>query len=132
MFTGIAHVAYNATDMQRALDFYCKGLGFTHAFSIEDDEGKPWIEYLKVADGQFVELFYSNPEKTAAGDRYNHLCLKTDDIEAVAQTLKERGIAILTGPSQGKDHNWQLWVADPDGNRVEIMMIDPTSPQANS
>lgn len=30
------------------------------------------------------------------------------------------------------DKNWQAWIHDPDGNKVELMMIDPESPQAKA
>ena len=30
------------------------------------------------------------------------------------------------------DKNWQAWIHDPDGNKVELMMIDPDSPQAKA
>ena len=48
--TGIAHAAYNVSDMKASLDFYVVKLGMKHAFSIPRDDGTPWIEYIKVAD----------------------------------------------------------------------------------
>jgi catechol 2,3-dioxygenase-like lactoylglutathione lyase family enzyme len=48
MIKGIAHVAYTVSDMEKALHFYCNQLGFQKAFEIRDDEGKPWINYIKV------------------------------------------------------------------------------------
>ena len=48
--TGIAHAAYNVSDMKASLDFYVAKLGMKHAFSIPRDDGTPWIEYIKLAD----------------------------------------------------------------------------------
>ena len=57
---GIAHAAYNVSDMKASLEFYAGKLGMKHAFSIPRDDGAPWIEYIKVAEGEFIELFYSD------------------------------------------------------------------------
>lgn len=75
---GIAHAAFNVTDMQKSLDYYCGVLGFTDAFEMERD-GKPWIRYLRIAQGQFLELFYNRKDDTV-GTAYNHLCLRVDDV----------------------------------------------------
>ncbi len=127
MILGIAHAAYNVTDMEKAMDFYCGVLGFTRAFSMKNEAGEPWIEYLKVGNGQFVELFYKKPEDR--GDTYSHLCLEVDDIQAMADHLVAMGAPLDVAPKQGRDRNWQCWTHDPDGNRVELMALAPDSPQ---
>nr|WP_308737680.1 VOC family protein [Paenibacillus sp. AR247] len=66
MIRGIGHLAFDVADMNKSIDFYCGILGFKKAFSIEDDHGNPWIEYIKVREGQFIELFYgaeNNPKR---------------------------------------------------------------------
>ena len=127
----IAHTAYFVKDMKASLDFYCNKLGMELAFSIPDDNGKPWIEYLKVADGQFVELFYADGETENKGS-YSHLCLQVDDCKAAVADFIAAGVTMDSMPCQGKDFNWQAWVKDPDGNRIEIMQIVPESPQAKA
>lgn len=126
----IGHTAMFVTDMKKALDFYVNGLGFTHAFSL-DQNGKPWIEYLKICDGQFLELFYLEKERVG-GNAYHHLCLCVPDCEAAVKELEARGVKIRTYPRQGTDTNIQAWIDDPDGNAIEIMEIRPTSPQAKA
>lgn len=133
MITGIAHAAYRVKDMERALAFYCDVLGMERAFSLADDAGQPWIEYLKAAPGQFIELFYAAPDQScafSAQDSYAHLCLQVDDIQAIARQITQAGGPLTSAPSQGKDHNWQCWTVDPDGNPIELMQISPESPQA--
>jgi catechol 2,3-dioxygenase-like lactoylglutathione lyase family enzyme len=126
----IAHTAYHVADMAKSLDFYCNKLGLTHAFSIEDNDGNPWIEYLKVCDGQFIELFYG--AKGQAPTSYAHLCLQVEDIHETANKLKANGVTLDVEPVQGKDLNWQCWATDPDGNHIEFMQISPDSPQAKA
>lgn len=132
MIKGIAHAAYTVSDMDKAMAFYVDGLGLKKAFSLADDQGRPWIEYLKVCDGQFIELFYAGEDFCARNGSYSHLCLEVDDCATTAAELEGRGVKIVVPPQQGKDRNWQCWVADPDGNRIEIMQIDPSAPQANA
>ena len=130
-FTGIAHSAYNVADMKASLDFYVNKLGMKHAFSIASDDGKPWIEYLKLADGQFIELFYSEGGFASSGS-YSHLCLQVPDCMEAGKELEAAGVKLDVQPQKGKDGNYQLWIHDPDGNRIEIMQISPDSPQARS
>ena len=130
---GIAHTAYNTAQMDNMLDFYCNKLGFKHAFTLKDDNGNPWIQYIKLADNSFIELFYATPEQIKNGDnRYHHLCIRVNDIYATADYLKSKDIKITSGPSVGKDKNSQCWCADPDGNKIEFMCVSPESPQANA
>lgn len=126
----IGHAAYAVTDMEAALDFYVTRLGLTHAFSLQR-EGKPWIEYLKVCDGQFLELFYLDKPREA-GNAYKHLCLVVDDCEQAVAEIAQKGIKIRTPPKRGAALNIQAWIDDPDGNPIEIMEISPDSPHAKS
>ena len=99
-------------------------------FEIRDDDDNPWIEYIKVSDGQFIELFYNRKDKENKGS-YSHLCLEVNDINEIADYLKSKGVTIDHGPSCGKDGNYQCWAKDPDGNRIEFMQIMPNSLQKN-
>ena len=132
MIKGIAHNALKVADMEKSLHFYCDILGLKKAFETNNDKGEPWIVYLKVADGAFIELFYGGtpyPEGKYAGDLigYHHFCLETDDIFALAQRLQGFGIIDKAEPGLGRDTNHNLWIHDPDGNAVEIVQYSPTS-----
>ena len=136
MITGLGHVAFRVTDLDRAVDFYCSKLGFREAFRL-DREGQPSpaIVYLQVAEGQFLELFPRGegqvaPRSQAAG--YNHYCLVVDDLESTLRDLKSKGVAIEGEPRQGMAGNWQCWISDPDGNAIELMQIMPASRHAEA
>jgi len=127
---GIGHAAYNTAQMDKILDFYCNKLEFKHAFSISGDGGEPWIEFIKLADGSFLEFFYATPDRIAKNDDkwFTHTCIAVSDMDAVVEFLKSKGVEITIGPRLGKDGNPQCWVADPDGNPIEFMQIMPDSP----
>ena len=134
MITGLGHLAFRITNLERSLDFYCNKLGLREAFRLErEGEPSPWIVYLQVAPNQFIELFpgATGDVPSRLGVGYNHFCLVVDDMQATLHELAERGLPITGQPLQGIDQNWQYWINDPDGNAVELMQIMPESPQAN-
>jgi lactoylglutathione lyase len=133
MITGLGHVAIRISDLDAALAFYRDGLGFREAFRLDRDD-EPWIVYLQVAPERFVELFPGGEPNSRAGNEvgYVHLCLTVDEIWATVEELSTRGVVFDGEPSMGLDGNWQVWTADPDGNRIELMQIMPDSLQAGA
>ena len=130
MIKRIGHLAFVVQNMERSLAYYSGVLGFKKAFELRKKDNEPWIVYIKVGAGQFIELFYGGTEKPLKGNiGYNHVCLEVDDIQAVATHLRAQGVPLDHGPSQGLDLNWQCWSHDPDGNRIEFMQMNPESPQ---
>lgn len=125
----IAHLAYLVNDMDKTLGFYTEILGFRHAFSIPNDAGEKWIEYLMTPDGRFIELFHPEGRPVERDSGYLHLCLEVDDCAAAVAELEAKGVSIRIYPNQGKDGNWQAWIRDPDGRDIELMQLSPDSPQ---
>ena len=132
MIKSIAHLAFHVNDMEASLKFYA-AFGIKKVFSISDKNGAPWIEYLKVADGQFIELFYAKEPLEALpmwkNKYYAHMCLSVDDIHATAKAIADAGYELAMPPKKGSDNNWQCWTHDPDGNAIEFMQIMPDSLQ---
>ena len=123
--SSIGHVAIRVKEIDRSLNFYVGKLGFSEMFRLEQN-GRLWIVYLRVTDEQYVELF---PD--AVGDRappedtvgLNHLCLTVDDIDRVVAAIEEQGIPLFRPKKLAIDGNWQAWIQDPDGNRIELMQM---------
>ncbi|MGM7683453.1 VOC family protein [Cytobacillus sp. Hm23] len=132
MIKGIGHTAYTVKNMEKSLHFYCDILGFQKLFELKNSDDEPWIVYLKIREGQFIELFYGG-KKTNEVDGstigYAHLCLEVTDIHEIANHLKKNGLKLDVEPLQGLDLNYQCWVKDPDGNAIEFMQMNPDSPQ---
>lgn len=123
MVKGIAHLAFQVSDMDKAVQFYETAFGFKKKFTLDDEQGQPWIVYLQVSKDQFIELFYAHepliqkPQVTA----YQHLCLEVKNIQKVAEELLQKGIELTNPVILGLDNNYQCWVQDPDGNPIELM-----------
>lgn len=132
MITGIGHVAFVISDLERSLNFYCGKLGLRRAFHL-DREGtpSPWIVYLQIAPGHFLELFPGGTGENGTRPLgYNHFCLLVDDLAATLKELEARGLSVTAEPVRGLDNNWQYWLKDPDGNLIELMQIVADSPHA--
>lgn len=133
MVTGIAHAAFNVKDMDKTVAFYENSLGFKKAFDIARPEtGEPWIVYVYAGGGQFIEFFYGATVDNPYRDEkigFFHICVAVDDIHAIWDRIVETGAPQDDAPKQGADHNWQCWTHDPDGIKIELMQLDPESPQ---
>ncbi len=123
---GIGHVALKVADIGRSLEFYRDTLGFAEMMRLNRDDGELWLVYLRITDTQFLELFPGGegdrapgPERTAV----NHFCLECADLHATADALRAAGVTLTVEPKMGGDNNWQCWIADPDGNRIEFMQM---------
>lgn len=147
-FNALAHLAFKVADMEKSLDFYCNKLGLRRVFDItfgeflqsldfeipalKGREDEVWLTYIEFAPKQFVELFSSVPgmERSVADDDhigYLHFAIEVEDIHATQAELEAAGVEIVTPAKLGVEGTWQMWVADPDGNRFEFMQYTPDS-----
>ncbi|MGR3661636.1 MAG: VOC family protein [Paracoccaceae bacterium] len=128
IFPNIAHVALQVRDLQTSIDFYEK-LGFPEFLRLNNDDGEPWIVYMRVTDDFYFELF-PGPDtglvkKGQTG--VHHLSLQAADIMETVAHLESVGIP-LEAPlkdKRGVDGNRGCWIVDPDGNRIELMEMAP-------
>jgi len=125
--SGLAHVCFVVSDLERALHFYCDLLGLTPAFAFERD-GRKIGQYLHVGGRNFIELFQGDLAEPAERQSFRHLCLEVADVAAAAAALQARGVAV-SEPTLGSDNAYQAWITDPDGNRIELHGYTPESKQ---
>ena len=143
-----SHIGLCVADIDRSLRFYCEGLGFERAESYDLDD--TLLEGLDRAlevpgpvrlrsqmitlDNLKVELLhFSTPpaEGQPAARRnqlgFTHCSFLVDDVDAVADRLVALGGTILpaTRTVLGVD---VVFLADPDGTRVELMGRAPERP----
>ncbi len=133
--TGIGHAALKVSDLDRSLAFYQDKLGFPEMFRLHNDDGTPWLVYLRITDSQYLEIFPDAdtdraPGRTANG--INHICLTVDDLETTVATLGSRNVPLTSPVKTGRDGNTQAWIEDPDGNRIELMQMREGSRQAEA
>ena len=133
------HMALNCTDPAAIEHFYTKHFGFRRARVVA--LGEEQIVFIK--SGQvYLELFQAKGDAPAGppagtGPDYpgwRHLAFKVDDVDA---KLREMGddTRVTAGPMDFEAFipGWRTaWVADPEGNIVEISQgfVDETNPPA--
>jgi lactoylglutathione lyase len=126
--TGFGHIAIKVRDLDRSLQFWEKGLGFPEMDRLKNDKGETWLVYLRVTESFFLELFPGAENDRAPGPNANgvhHLCLAIEDIAATTQRMEANGIHLTSPIKRGLDGNQGAWIEDPDGNRIELMEMEP-------
>ena len=130
----LAHVAIRVKDVDATLAFYVGRLGLREMMRLDRD-GRLWLLYLCITDTQFLEVFPEGEGGRAAPREavgYNHVCLGVDDIDVAIAELAAAGVPLIREKQLGADGNWQAWIEDPDGHRIELMQMMPDSLQARA
>ena len=136
-----SHLGLCVTDLDRTLRFYCDGLGFEQAEGYDLDDGmldglgraleiegsvKLRSQMITNGDLKIELLHFAEPGATgAASDARNrigftHLSFFVDDVDATAARLAELGGRVLDTTRAQLGYE-VVFVADPDGARVELM-----------
>jgi len=129
MMKALAHVCFTVRDLDASIAFYQDSLGLRQAFDFVNDGGQRFGVYLHLGGRSFIELFRGDVAEPAKGQSFRHICIEVDDVAATVADLRAKGTEV-TDPKLGSDHSWQAWLADPDGNRIELHGYTPESWQA--
>ena len=129
-FRQLAHVALKVKNLNKSMDFYVNKLGLAEMMRLPKPDGSPgvWLVYLRITDDQYLELFPDGvgdraPDREAVA--INHICLGVESLDDTIAHLKEVGVPLTIQKKMAADKNWQAWIEDPDGNRIELMQIMP-------
>lgn len=127
MFTRLAHVCIGATDLAASERFYVEGLGMEKAFDFIR-AGERFGFYVKAGETTFIEIFAEGAAPNYEQPIMKHFCLEVADIDQTIAALTARGIAVEP-KKMGADNNWQAWLTDPGGVRIELMQYSENSTQ---
>ncbi len=119
LITGVAHIAFQVSDLAKARAFYGELLGYEEPFQIRNQDGSLALTYFKVNERQYIEIFPGLPPER--DDRLLHVAFETNDLEALRLYLKAKGVQAPEQVNQGRDGNLNFTIADPDGHRVEFV-----------
>jgi lactoylglutathione lyase len=120
---GISHAAFYVTDLAQARAFYEGFLGYASPFSIPRKNNAELV-WIKINDHQTIELF---PGAEVAPDaaRLYHIAFEVDDAETMRLYLQSKGVKVPDKSAVGKIGNKNYFIADPNGNTVEIVQYMP-------
>lgn len=129
------HVAIRVKDIDKMLDFYCRGMGLQEAFRINNDDGSLRIVYLHISDRQYLELSLGGEERPNFDDQKSlgvrHISFTVDDLVKSKREMEKRGIVFDSEILKLRDYNLTVFLFDPEGNKLEIVETQPNSPHKN-
>ena len=120
---GLNHVGISVPDLDQAVAYYTKTMGFPEAFRNLDDKGKPTLVYVQISKNTFLEL------QPAGGDRppgISHFGVVVDNMGAATAMFKQRGAAVGETTVSGTKAILSN-VVDPNGVRTELAELPPES-----
>lgn len=120
---GLNHVALSVPNLEEAVSYYTKTMGFPEAFRSMDDKGQTTLVYVQISKNTFVELQPANPQRPAG---INHFGLHVENMGAAVAMFKQRG-ANLTDPRVSATKAILATITDPNGNRIELAELPPES-----
>lgn len=152
MFKSIMHVSFYCKNFDAMVDFYSNKLGGKIKSIVrygeyvgvknrpvetaigEKDPDRMYYIYIELADGQFIELYPAKPEqlehvKFNEHVGYSHFALLVEDINEARKNLLDAGVPVDTQISIGPSGTYQMWIHDPDDNRIEVMQFTDKSYQ---
>jgi catechol 2,3-dioxygenase-like lactoylglutathione lyase family enzyme len=119
---GVNHVGMNVPNLDAAVTYYTKTLGFPEAFRVNDDKGQPRLVYVQVSKNTFIEL---QPDATRPA-AINHVGIVVDNMSAATAMFKQRGANV--GEIRASDTKAILNnITDLNGLRIELAELPPAS-----
>jgi catechol 2,3-dioxygenase-like lactoylglutathione lyase family enzyme len=117
------HVALSVPDLDAAVAYYTKTLGFPEAFRSNDEQGRPQLVYIHVNGNSFIELQPANPQRPPG---IIHFGLHVENMEAATAMFKKRGANVADiRPSRTKAILSNI--TDPNGVFIELAELPPDS-----
>jgi len=129
MIRQLARLNFVTNDLSRIIDFYVNKLGMKIKFTLNNKQGQPFGYYFEYGNSTFIEVFDQamtvevwggKVAELNIGTRYKHFCLEVTGLEEFCKELKNKGVDV-SDISMGMDNSRQAWIANPDGNQIELM-----------
>jgi catechol 2,3-dioxygenase-like lactoylglutathione lyase family enzyme len=120
---GLNHVGVAVPDLNEAITYYTKTLGFPEAFRSLDEKGQPRLVYVHISRNTFIELQPGDPKGQAV---INHLGIQVEKMQPVIDMFKQRGVNVAdsrVSPTKAVLSN----ITAPNMLRIELAELVPES-----
>ena len=121
------HTMIRVVDLQKSLDFYTRGLGFTVVSRQDYEKDRFSLVFIRAPGdregGPLVELTHNWDTKSyVRGDAFGHLAYRVESIDAVQARLREAGYDLSWGPGMTPSGKTKMaFVEHPDGYEIELL-----------
>jgi catechol 2,3-dioxygenase-like lactoylglutathione lyase family enzyme len=120
---GLNHVALSVPDLDKAVEYYTKTMGFPEAFRLTNASGQVQLVYVQISQNTFIEL---QPATAQRPPGINHFGVHVENMAAATAMFKERGAAVGETNVSGTKAILSN-VVDPNGVRMELAELPPES-----
>src|SRR5437867_7312416 len=117
------HVALSVPNIDQAVAYYTKTMGFPEAFRSRDEKGQPTLVYVQISRNTFVELQPANAQRPPG---FSHFGLHVENMAAATAMFKQRGANVSetrVSPTKAILSN----ITDLNGIRIELAELPPES-----
>ena len=115
------HTMIRISDVEKSLDFYCKGLGLIETRRMENEQGRFTLIFLAAPGDEKAELeltYNWDGDELGGGSRnFGHLAYRVENIYQTCERLKNMGYTINRPPRDGH----MAFVRSPDNISIEIL-----------
>ncbi len=119
---GMNHVGIAVPNLDQAVTYYTKTLGFPEAFRSVDEKGNVALVYVQISKNTFVELQPANGRPLGM----NHFGIHVENMGQVTSMFKQRGANVSetrVSPTKAILSN----ITDLNGVRIELAELPPES-----
>jgi lactoylglutathione lyase len=118
------HGAFQVSDIDKAIEFYTKKLGFKLKFQSINKEEKEAYAFVELGEAR-IELIQDlitpfNKSKIVK-PFCPHFCIEIDDMKKGIELLHKHNINIIKGPLEIKGEETWVYFSDPDNNILEYI-----------
>ncbi|MDC3369463.1 VOC family protein [Candidatus Pelagibacter ubique] len=115
------HTMIRISNVEKSLDFYCKGLGLIETRRMENEQGRFTLIFLAAPGDESAELeltYNWDGDNLGDGSRnFGHLAYRVENIYQTCERLQDMGYTINRPPRDGH----MAFVRSPDNISIEIL-----------
>lgn len=126
---GINHVALAVPDIEKAVEYYTKVMGFPEAFRVRNPKGEVQLVYVQVSKDTFIEIQPISPQRPSG---IYHFGVVVEDMAQATAMWKARGADVREITPSGGTKAILSNVYDPNGVRMELLQLPPDSLHAQA
>lgn len=134
LFTAIDHVGVAVRDLDEAITFYRDTYGMTLAHQeVNEEQGVREAMMAVGGSGSHIQLLAPlSPESTIAkfldrsGPGVQQVAYRVEDVEAVSQVLRDRGLRLLYDePRRGTSNSRVNFIHPKDAGGILVELVQP-------
>src|ERR1700690_4398915 len=117
------HVGISVANIDEAVTYYTKKMGYREAFRVNDQKGQPRLVYMQISKNTFLEL---NPATADRPAGFTHYGLQVENAAQAVARFRKSGLTVSdtnASPTKAILAN----ITDPYMGRIELAELPPES-----